>query len=131
MNPNITIYLNSKSAVTGPPLSTLFSQYEINTTVFCNKFNEITKDLDSSVLWKVKVVLKKDKSFEIILLKPPISFLLKSMLSYNLEKNNRLNVNLLIKLVVFKFGYKDFYRRLRCAISTLNSFGTKINYYLT
>lgn len=50
MSTNIIVYLRSKGAVTGPPLSTLFSQYEVNTTVFCNRFNDITKDLPSSIL---------------------------------------------------------------------------------
>lgn len=130
MSTGIIIYLKSKSAVTGPPLSTLLSQYEINTTAFCNKFNDITKDLSPLVLWKVKVILKKDKTFDIVLLKPPVSFLLKSILSHNLEKDNILNINLIVKLVIFKFGYKNFYRNLKSVLATINSFGIKVNFYL-
>lgn len=47
---NIIVYLRSNNAFTGPPLSTLFSQYEINTSLFCSRFNELTNNFNTLIL---------------------------------------------------------------------------------
>lgn len=129
MPTSLVIYIKSNSAVTGPPLSTLFSQYEINTTLFCNKFNEITFDLNSSILWKVKVLLKRDKNFEIFLDKPPISFLLNCLIFHNCTNNSLLNIDFIIKLVIFKYGFNNFYGNFKSVLSTLNSMGLVVKVF--
>lgn len=126
---NIVIYLKSNNALTGPPLSTLFSQYEINTSLFCSKFNELTRELNPLIIWKVNFVLKRNKNFEIFLNKPPISFLLNCLIFYNSVNNKFLDVNLIVKLVIFKYGVNNIHSSLKSVFGTLNSMGLVIKIF--
>ena len=81
----LKLIIEGGKATPAPPLGPSLAPYGINIGEFCNKFNQATKDLEG-VQIPVEVTIYEDRTFEFVLKKPPISYLIKRELG--LEKGS-------------------------------------------
>lgn len=82
---NLKLIIEGGKATPAPPLGPSLAPYGINIGEFCNKFNQVTKDLEG-VQIPVEITIYEDRTFEFVLRKPPISYLIKKELG--LEKGS-------------------------------------------
>jgi len=72
----IRLQIPAGSANPAPPVGPALGQQGVNIMQFCKEFNEATKQKDGVVL-PVIINVYDNKSFDFIVKKPPVSFLLK------------------------------------------------------
>ena len=83
----VKLIINAGEATPAPPIGPSLAPHGINIGEFCAKFNEMTKDFKGM---QIPVIIKiyEDRSFELILKKPPVSSLIKKYLK--IEKGSSL-----------------------------------------
>ncbi|MCL4358315.1 MAG: 50S ribosomal protein L11 [Patescibacteria group bacterium] len=79
----VNLIVSGGEATSAPPIGPTLAQAGINIQEFCSHFNDLTKD-QKGVKLPVVITAYEDRTFEFIVKKPPISYLLKKYL--NLEK---------------------------------------------
>lgn len=75
----LKLIITGGKATPAPPLGPNLAPYGINIGEFCNKFNQATKDLEGVEI-PTEITIYEDRTFDFILRKPPISYLIKKEL---------------------------------------------------
>ena len=124
----ITLFVPAGEAAATPPVGPILGQYGINTVQFCNDFNELTngakqffddeelKDDDfGGFMLIVDVFINYDRTYDYIIRKPTVSFLLRVLADVSIGKPHGLagylTVAELVLLAQFKFPYKLVYQK--------------------
>jgi large subunit ribosomal protein L11 len=76
----LRLLVKSQSASSGPPLGPALGQFGVPTMDFCKRFNEQSRMFDKGVLLNTIVHVKFDRTYELFLNGPPISYLIKRAL---------------------------------------------------
>jgi large subunit ribosomal protein L11 len=95
----LRLIIKSQSATSGPPLGPALGQFGVPTMDFCKRFNELSKTYEKGVLLNTIIHVKFDRTYEIFLKGPPISFLIKNIIEmeYGLSYSGYFNnLNILI-----------------------------------
>jgi large subunit ribosomal protein L11 len=75
----IKLIISAGEATPAPPIGPSLAPHGINIGEFCNKFNEMTKEYKGMQI-PVIVIVYQDRTFDLILKKPPVSSLIKKYL---------------------------------------------------
>jgi large subunit ribosomal protein L11 len=70
----IRLQVKAQSATSGPPLGPALGQFGVPTMDFCKRFNDISKEYEKGVLINTIVLVKMDRTYEIKLKGPQITF---------------------------------------------------------
>ncbi len=132
-NKLVKISINSQTAESGPPLSTVLGNLGVNTVKFCKDFNEFTKTLPSYFTLKVHILVLENKSYTFKVFAPSLGSLI-NLLKYErktfihkIEKNEVcIDLKILVQLAKFKFPGVDLIYSLPVVFGTVKSFGIKI-----
>jgi large subunit ribosomal protein L11 len=75
----VKLIISAGEATPAPPIGPSLAPHGINIGEFCNKFNEMTKEYKGMQI-PVIVIVYQDRTFDLILKKPPVSSLIKKYL---------------------------------------------------
>jgi large subunit ribosomal protein L11 len=75
----VKLIISAGEATPAPPIGPSLAPHGINIGEFCNKFNEMTKEY-KGIQIPVIVIVYQDRTFDLILKKPPVSSLIKKYL---------------------------------------------------
>jgi len=75
----VKLIINAGEATPAPPIGPSLASHGINIGEFCSKFNDMTKEYKGMQI-PVIVVIYHDRTFDLILKKPPVSSLIKKYL---------------------------------------------------
>jgi ribosomal protein L11 len=75
----IKLYACPGAAKPGPPIGPILGQHQLNTNDFCKEFNKLTEKMDSSLVLPVLLFKKADRTFDILLRAPTLSYYISSL----------------------------------------------------
>lgn len=76
-NSIIKLEIPAGKANPAPPIGPALGQHGVNIADFCRKFNDKTKEEEPGTPLPVIIYVKKNKSFDFVVKKPPTSFMIK------------------------------------------------------
>lgn len=91
MKTKVKLQIKAQEANPSPPIGPALGSKGVNIMNFCNKFNELTKnmpDIKKGTLVSVIINIYPDKSFDFIIKSPPASILIKNLLNITKGSNN-------------------------------------------
>jgi hypothetical protein len=86
----VKLNINSMEATNKEPIGPTLGQYGVSAEKFCEAFNKITSIYKDKILLRVKIYIYSDKTFELKIRVPSISFFIKNSLFYQNKENNKL-----------------------------------------
>lgn len=96
----VTLTIPSGGANLLPPIGPFLGQHGFNTLVFCNTYNNITKEYPEQLPLKTTIKLFSDKTILFQISTPPTPFLLYS--ASQLKEKTTLSINDILKIVLLK-----------------------------
>ena len=75
-NINLILYIKAGQAESGPPLGTILGNIGVQTVKFCKEFNDLTKELPTYFILKVKIFITENKNFTFNVEQPSIGFII-------------------------------------------------------
>ncbi len=122
-------------ATPGPPVGVALGPRSVNPGAFCKQFNDRTRDLQGTTV-TVEMTIYKDKSFDFVVLGPPVSVLLKKAANIvkgsgapNKEKVGRVTraqVEAIAREKAKDLNTKDIARAVKQVEGTARSMGIEI-----
>jgi large subunit ribosomal protein L11 len=76
----LRLLVKAQSASSGPPLGPALGQFGVPTMDFCKRFNEQSREYEKGVILNTIVHVMFDRTYNLLLKGPPISFLIKRAL---------------------------------------------------
>ena len=73
----VKLQVPAGSANPAPPVGPALGQHGLNIQDFCKQFNDKTKDAEKGMALPVVINVYKDRSFDFVTKKPPVTFYLK------------------------------------------------------
>lgn len=74
----VKLQIMGGQATPAPHLGPALGQHGLNIAEFCQKFNEVTKNKKGELI-PVEITIFEDRSYDFVLKRPPVSFLLKKI----------------------------------------------------
>lgn len=73
----VKLQIGAGAANPSPPVGPALGQQGLNIMEFCKAFNDKTKDMEKDIPIPVVISVYKDKSFDFVMKKPPVSYYIK------------------------------------------------------
>jgi ribosomal protein L11 len=133
-NINLTIYIRSATAESGPPLGTTLGNIGVSTLKFCKEFNEYTQDLPNYILLKTNILVTENKSFTFNVELPSVGFLI-NLLKKEITGKNKdgivfsyqyISLESLLKLTKFIFPHSDLQKSVKIIKGSLLSANIRV-----
>ncbi len=134
----IKLQVLSGMANPSPPVGPVLGQKGLNIINFCKSFNEKTLHLKKGIPIPVVIKVFSDRTFDFKIKSPPISFLLKELISVkkgsdkaginiigNIKKNDLYKI---AKIKILDTNSSNIDSVIKSIIGTANSMGIKIEY---
>lgn len=120
----IKLRLHAKVVKPNPAINVVLGPKKINVHEFCKRFNELTNSNNRSEVLCVKVYLYSDKSYDIVIGNPPITCLIKRLLSLVGGSNEP------SKNIIGKVNKQQVLKLIKTKQNDINTFRTKYAFKL-
>lgn len=127
---SLSVYVNSQSADSGPPLGTVLGNLGVNAIKFCKDFNEFTSDLPSYFQLSVFISIFEDRSCNFKIFQPSTGYLISLLRFDRIVKHLGRNITEhcillkdVIQLALFKFPNLPLQLSLKIILGSVKSAG--------
>ena len=135
---DIKLLIDAGGAKPSPPVGPAFGQRGLNIMDFCNRFNATCKEMgiEPGIPTPVVISYYKDKTFTMVLKKPPVSVLIKRKLKLSKASKkagtefvgtiNMAQIKEIAELKMHDMGVESENAAIKMVIGTCKSMGVKV-----